>query len=126
MQQAESFPLEAIPPRVRRAIIREFQGRWPTVQEVAQISDRHWLATPDIGPLALEKIRSILQSQSRRNDNSPPQLIDAEVLDRLEAIQEELRRIQCTLDTRISQTLRKGPRAKTEVNVQMTSARPPD
>jgi hypothetical protein len=41
MQQDEAFPLAVIPPRVRRAILREFQGRWPTVQEVAQIPDRH-------------------------------------------------------------------------------------
>ena len=50
MQLDEPFPLEAIAPRVRRVILDEFQGHWPTVHEIAQISDRHWLATPGVGP----------------------------------------------------------------------------
>lgn len=109
MQQEQSFPPEAIPPRVRRAILREFQGRWPTVQEVAQISDPHWLATPDIGPCALEKIRSILHSLPCQNDSSLPRRVNSEVLDRLEAIQEELRGIQGSLEALIGPTLRNGP-----------------
>ncbi|KFG70924.1 hypothetical protein JH26_01210 [Microvirga sp. BSC39] len=92
MQQDELFPLADIPPRVRRAILREFQGRWPTVQEIAQISDRHWLATPDIGPSSLEKIHSIIQVHRSQTDPfPPPQLINNELLDRLEFIQEEFR-----------------------------------
>jgi hypothetical protein len=31
MQLDEPFPLEALAPRVRRVILDEFQGRWPTV-----------------------------------------------------------------------------------------------
>jgi hypothetical protein len=50
MQLDEPFPLEAIAPRVRRVVLNEFQGHWPTVHEIAQISDRHWLATPGVGP----------------------------------------------------------------------------
>jgi hypothetical protein len=104
MQQDEFFPLDAVPPRVRRALLREFQGRWPTVQEVSQISDRHWLATPDIGPSTLEKIHSVLRPQSCQSDSGSPQLTDAELLARLEFIQEELRRIQRTLEARIGKT----------------------
>jgi hypothetical protein len=80
MQQDEFFPLDAVPPRVRRALLREFQGRRPTVQEVSQISDRHWLATPDIGPSTLEKIHSILCPQLRQGDSAPPRLTDTELL----------------------------------------------
>jgi hypothetical protein len=104
MQQDESFPLEAIPPRVRRAILQEFQGRWPTVQEVARISDRHWLATPDIGPSTLEKIHSILRPQQYQNDVSSPEMDDAELLTRLEAVHEELRRIQRVLAARFGRS----------------------
>ena len=84
MQQDEFFPLDAIPPRVRRAILHEFQGRRPTVQEVAQISDRHWLATPEIGPSTLEKIHEALQPQPHQGDGASPKMTDAELLDRLE------------------------------------------
>jgi hypothetical protein len=101
MQQDEFFPLEAIPPQVRRVILREFQGRWPTVQEVSQISDRQWLATPDIGPTNLGKIHSVLRPEPCQGDSALPELTDAELLTRLEFIQEELRRIQRTLEVRV-------------------------
>ncbi len=100
MQQDEFFPLDAIPSRVRRAILHEFQGRWPTVQEVAQISDRHWLATPDIGPTTLEKIHSVLHPQSGQGDSASSQMTDAELLARLKFIQEELQRIKRILAAR--------------------------
>ena len=103
MQQNESFPLDAVPPRVRRALLREFEGRWPTVQEVAQISDRHWLATPDIGPSTLEKIHGVLNRQPSQRDSSP-EMTEAELLERLEFIQQELRRIQRTLEAQIDKT----------------------
>ena len=104
MQQDEIFPLDAIPPRVRRAILHEFQGRLPTVQEVAQISDRHWLATPDIGPSTLEKIHEVLQPQPYQGDGALPKMTDAELLARLESLQEELRRIRRILEARIGKT----------------------
>jgi len=104
MQQDEIFPLDAIPPRVRRAILHEFQGRLPTVQEVAQISDRHWLATPDIGPSTLEKIHKVLRPQLHQGDGALPKMTDAELLDRLEFVQEELRSIRHILEARIGKT----------------------
>ena len=105
MQQDEFFPLEAIPPRVRKAILHEFQGRPPTVQEVAQISDRQWLATPDIGPSTLEKIHSVLHPQQYQNDGGSPKMADAELLTQLEFIQDELRRIQRMLVARMGRRL---------------------
>jgi hypothetical protein len=77
--------------------LREFQGRCPTIQEVSEISDRHWLATPDIGPSTLEKIHDILRPQTYQRDSTSPQMTDDELLARLEFIQEELRRIQHVL-----------------------------
>ena len=104
MQQDEFFPLDAIPPRVRRAILHEFQGRRPTVQEIAQISDRQWLATPDIGPSTLEKIHEVLRPQPCQGDGASPKMTDAELLVRLEYLQEELRRIRHILHSRIGKT----------------------
>ncbi len=110
MQQNEPFPLEAVPPRVRRAILSEFQERWPTVQEVAQISNRRWLSTPDIGPSALESIHSILHPQPCQTDHfSRPRLIDAELLARLEFIQEELRWLGDQLKARLPKAARRRP-----------------
>jgi hypothetical protein len=112
MQHDESFPLEAIPPRVRRAIVREFQGRRPTVGEVARISDRQWLATPDIGPTALETIHGILHARPARDGNCLPRLVDVELLDRLEAIQKELRRMRRTLEARLGAASGTGSRRR--------------
>jgi hypothetical protein len=100
MPQDEFLPLEAIPPRVRRALLHEFQGRHPTVQEVAQISDRRWLATPDIGPSTLENIHSVLHPQPCQSDSTSRAMDDAELLTRLEAIQDDLQRIQHLLAAR--------------------------
>ena len=81
MQLDEPFPLEAIAPRVRRVILDEFQGHWPTVHEIAQISDRHWLATPGVGPGTLEAMRRITHPPRQPDDPNPPRLSDAALLD---------------------------------------------
>jgi hypothetical protein len=119
MQQNESFPLDAVPPRVRRAILQEFQGRWPTVQEVTQISDRQWLATPDIGPSTLETIHTILRPQPCHREDSSPEMTDAELLNRLEFIQEELKRIRSILEARIGASSRQ--RRKTGAGTETSS-----
>jgi len=106
MQQDQPFPLEAVPLRVRRAILTEFKGRWPSVQEIDQISDRHWLATPGVGPTFLKKMRGIAHPPQQQHDADLPRLTDAELLDRLEFIQEEVRCIQRTLKAKLRGTAR--------------------
>jgi hypothetical protein len=63
-------------------ILDEFQGHWPTVHEIAQISDRHWLATPGVGPGTLEAMRRITHPPRQPDDANPPRLSDAALLDR--------------------------------------------
>jgi hypothetical protein len=127
MQQDESFPLEAIPPRVKRALLAEFQGRWPTVQEVAQIPDRHWLTVPDIGPSSLERIRDITHArQDQAGSAARPRLTDAELLDRLGFIQGELRRIQRTLEARMGGALRNGVRGRDRAGSSPDEATSPE
>jgi hypothetical protein len=106
MQQSELFPLEAVPPQVRRVILSEFHGRRPSVQEITQLSDRHWLATPGVGPTVLAKMRSITQPPQQQDDPGLSRLTDAELLDRLEFVQEELRWIQRTLKAEIRKPAR--------------------
>jgi hypothetical protein len=93
----EPFPLVAVPSWVRHAILNEFKGRCPSIREVAEISDRQWLKTPNIGPAALKMIRSVIdeyQSQSAA-------LSDAELLKRLEWLQKELRWLERQLKSRL-------------------------
>src|SRR5918998_1273258 len=57
----DPFPIEKCSGRVRGAILTEFQGRCPTIREVASISDAQWLTVPNIGPTTLEELRSMAQ-----------------------------------------------------------------
>ncbi|KLK90141.1 hypothetical protein AA309_27385 [Microvirga vignae] len=94
MDDNELFPLEAVPQRVGRAILRQFEGRCPNIREVEHISDEQWLAAPGVGPTVLEFIRHVTKGQQQRTDTpSSVGMTDAELLERLEFIQDELRSI---------------------------------
>ena len=98
MRLDEPFPLEAVPSRLRTAILREFQGRCPSIEEVAQIPDKQWLSTPDVGERYVAIIHDIT-SAARQQVTRPPgaQLTDTELLERLEWLQQELRWLQTIL-----------------------------
>jgi hypothetical protein len=92
----EPFPLDRLPPRVRTAILNEFNGRCPSQHEIAEIPDAYWLSTPEIGPAFLKRIRALGQDE-------PPtvwQLTDAELLRRITGLQQELELIQATVRRR--------------------------
>ena len=57
-----------------------------------------------VGPSTLEKIHEVLQPQPYQGDGASPKMTDAELLDRLEFVQEELRRIRRILEARIGKT----------------------
>jgi hypothetical protein len=97
MSLDEPFPLDAVPSRVRNAILNEFNGRCPSVREVTELSDREWLTVPDIGPAALERIRRVTSEQLWQ----PARLSDAELLERLEWLQKELRWLEDRLKARL-------------------------
>jgi hypothetical protein len=122
MQQDALFPLEAVPPRVRRVILTEFQGRRPSVQEIAQLSDRHWLATPGVGPTILERIRDLTHSPPQRDEPDQPGLTDAELLGRLQFLQDELRWIRHTLMAKAHKTARKDDSFRSQDRVSSGSS----
>jgi hypothetical protein len=99
MQLDEPFPLEAVPSRVRHAFLREFKGRCPSLREVDEITDKDWLATPGIGSTSLETIRSITNArrQQAATHTDGPMLSDAELLRRLDRLQEDLRCLEAHL-----------------------------
>jgi hypothetical protein len=95
MRLDEPFPLEAVPLRLRNAILREFQGRCPSIGEVAEIPDRQWLSAPDVGERSVEIIHDITDAAQRQMARPPgTRLTDAELLKRLEWLQTELRWLQ--------------------------------
>jgi hypothetical protein len=105
MRFDEPFPLEAISPRLRIAILTAFQGRRPSIGEVAQVPDKQWLSTPNVGERSVALIHDITDP-ARQQVAYPPgaQLTDAELLERLEWLQKELRWLQSILKSGILKT----------------------
>ena len=110
MDWDEPFPLNAVPPRVRKTILSEFKGRCPSIREVAETPDSYWLATPHIGPTVLEQIRSVTDAPPEPTASLPcPRLTDAELLDRLERLQDQLRWLHDQLEEKLLKTARRRP-----------------
>ena len=99
----EPFPLEAVPWRVRYALLLEFKGRCPSLREVDQIPDKHWLTMPGMGPASLEMVRSIIKARvpQATSHTASHNLSDAELLRRLEQLQEDLRWLEAQLKARM-------------------------
>jgi hypothetical protein len=109
MHLDEPFPLEDIPHRVGRVLLREFKGRCPSVREVDEIPDKNWLATPGIGSASLQIIRSITTAarQQEVSQIASHRLWDGELLRRLEGLQEDLRWLETQLKARMPKDLRR-------------------
>ena len=107
----EPFPLNAVPSRVAYVLVREFKGRCPSVREVDEIPDKDWLTVPSMGPASLQIIRSITNAarQQEFNDIASHRLSDAELLRRLEGVQEDLRWLEAQLKARLPKNPKHGP-----------------
>jgi hypothetical protein len=61
MQLSDPFPVEDLPRPFKETMLADFQGRQPTVLEVASVPDAHWLTLPAMGPARLAYLRSLTQ-----------------------------------------------------------------
>ena len=109
MPSDEPFPLEAVPSRVRYALLLEFKGRCPSLQEVDQIPDKHWLTMPGMGPNSLAMVRSIIDARVPQAPShaGSKNLSDAELLWRLEEFQKDLRWLEAQIRRRLDRRRRK-------------------
>src|SRR3712207_3908843 len=99
----DPFPIDKCSGRVRGAILAEFQGRCPTIREVASISDAQWLTVPNIGPTTLEEIRRFIsEAPAEQRLQDLPTMDDGELLSRLNRLQRELNLIASAIRARIS------------------------
>ncbi|WP_133239296.1 hypothetical protein [Microvirga sp. KLBC 81] len=99
----DPFPIEKCSGRVRGAVLAEFQGRCPTIREVASISDAQWLTVPNIGPTTLEEIRRFIsEAPAEQRLQNLPTMDDGELLSRLNRLQRELNLIASAIRARIS------------------------
>jgi hypothetical protein len=95
MQPTDPFPIERCSPRLRAAILAEFDGRSPTFQDILSISPKRWLTVPGMGATLLKELESILQNppavaqgELAANPNDP------DLLARLERLQGDLEKLR--------------------------------
>ena len=66
MRESDLFPINTLPSRIRDAVLTEFQGRCPTILEVAATPDSHWLTVPNMGRSSLAQLRSVTRGVRRK------------------------------------------------------------
>jgi hypothetical protein len=102
MHLDDRFPLNDVPPRARKAVLAEITGPSPSVREVREISDRRWLATPEISERSLSIIHRITEPERTSTDvSSPSRMTEAELLRRLCFVQRELEALERLLKVRL-------------------------
>ncbi len=95
MQPSDPFPIERCSRRLKTAILDEFHGRCPTLQEITSVSQQRWLTVPGIGHTLLTELDNIIQSCSVGTDeNTPKPSDDADFLARLERLRRDLIRLK--------------------------------
>ena len=112
MQLDDPFPLEELPFRISQTIRAEFEGRHPTIREVASLPDSHWLQLPGIGPRILAWMRALTRG-ARRKARLPSLagMTDAE----LQAEYDRLTDQRKTIDAQLKE-LRAELRLRSEAN----------
>jgi hypothetical protein len=129
MQLDDPFPIKELPLRARHAILMEFNGRCPSIGEVARVSEPKWLELPGIGQATLVAMRQVTQ---RLAGDIPPltKLTDAELLaerDRLHhesrSLRASLHRKQEQLHAMVTKLLAEVDRVRSEGKSQSNSLR---
>ncbi len=96
MKAYDPFPIERLPPRARSAILAEFEGRCPSIGEVASVPDAEWLQLPGIGPAVLMAMHRIRQ-QASGGASTRTRRTDAELLGERDRLQRETSSLRATL-----------------------------
>jgi hypothetical protein len=95
MQPNDPFPIERCSPRLKTAILAEFNGRSPTYQDILSLSPKEWMSVPGMGPALLRELHRIVQNPSAVAEvDSFETREDADLMARLERFQEDLKRLQ--------------------------------
>lgn len=103
MYPNDPFPIENCSQRLRKAILAEFRGRSPTLEEVSSIPSKQWLKVPGMGETMLMELEAIMRSQlDQTTGPASVQMTDADLMARLERLQRDLKRFRRDLLVRMS------------------------
>ena len=69
MQWDEVFPIERFSDPIKAAILQEFGGRCPSLEEMACISDRRLLRHPWVNQTTLAVLRVVIRDLSRQTQS---------------------------------------------------------
>jgi hypothetical protein len=109
MQLSDLFPVERCSARVKAAILSEFSGRSPTVQEVMSISDTKWLSLPGVGRVTLMQLQHVIQSVLSKSKERPLETwTDAALLSQRIRLRRELERLRSDLHAVMNELLLRG------------------
>jgi hypothetical protein len=118
MPQGDPFPLDRCSGRLRNAILTEFQGRCPTLQEVASVPHSTWMTVPGIGETLLMELETLIQGlhgEAQAKGASRRRLSDAELLKRLERLQRDFNLLRRDVQVLLNKASLREP-ASNEVN----------
>jgi hypothetical protein len=108
MQPDDPFPIERCSPRLRTAILAEFNGRCPTYQELSEIPRQRWMKVPGIGKTFLNELESMIHTQDAQpKQDTSSRLTDDELIALLESLQRRLRKLRTDI-----QSLMRKPRSQ--------------
>jgi hypothetical protein len=111
MRLDNPFPIGDCSPRLRNAILGEFQGRCPTLQEVFSIPAKQWLKVPGVGQTLLTELEAIMQNRLEQTKGQvSAQMTDAELIARLELLLHDLKRLSHEVQTRLDNVSKSRPR----------------
>ena len=104
MQHSDPFPIERCSPRLKTAILAEFNGRSPTFQDILSIPLDKWLTVPGMGRRLLGELESVIQGgPSAAQANSLATSDDSDLMTRIVRLQHDLQRLKHDIQSRLSE-----------------------
>jgi hypothetical protein len=104
MEPSDLFPIEQCSPRLKTAILAEFDGRSPTFQDILSLSPKQWMTVPGIGPSLLKELESITQNPSVIvRDDPSANATQLDLINRLEHLQSDLKKLRDDIESLMSE-----------------------
>jgi hypothetical protein len=105
MEPGDPFPIERCSPRLKTAILAEFDGRSPTFQDILSIPLDKWLTVPGMGRRLLSELESVTQGGPSVAQADPVATShDSDLMARIERLQHDLQRLKHDIQSRLSET----------------------